>query len=309
MPEIPKATQRGSHRLPGTPEKSGFRRGGEKRGSNGHGNWPQSHGNRPRSDEKRLDDPERRSALKNSPNRPQTRNLTICGRAANRRPEILARRANSADCPCSRPSDVPSSTHLHLRVPASIKPYSLLSDSSTMNESDAKATLRQLGITPTPELIRNWIRANEVEHKVDAEEPELSKGHLLPPSLAHQSPPISTGEIKSRADGLPHGASNSNLEPVLIEQGTLEKGSSGRKPGRPRIIASWFPAVAQSMADGTSLRVALAINRLYLSKTQMRALYRNVTFKAMHQEARRRFLIEHFGRRPNLEVIIGRFVL
>jgi hypothetical protein len=127
------------------------------------------------------------------------------------------------------------------------------------------------------------------------------------PSLA-QDEPILIHSFKPRADGLPQGSSKSNLEPVLVEQGTLEKTTRRRKPGRPRIIASWFPAVAQTMADGTSLRTALAINRLYLSKTEMRALYRNVTFKAMYQEARRRFLIEHYGRRPMLRASAARFL-
>jgi hypothetical protein len=166
-----------------------------------------------------------------------------------------------------------------------------------MNESNARATLRALGITPTPELIRNWMRASEVEHKLKAVEPELIADRPQPLGVEHLTEAIITCEAKSRVDGLPQGSSKSNLEPILVEQGTLEKPATRRKPGRPRIIASWFPAVAQTMADGTSLRTALAINRLYLSKTEMRALYRNVTFKAMHQEVRRRFLTEHFGRR------------
>jgi hypothetical protein len=177
-----------------------------------------------------------------------------------------------------------------------------------MNESNARATLRALGINPTPELIRNWIRAAQVEHGVDTEQPELSEGHRGTPSVVHQSQTISAGENKPRVDGLPQGTSKSNLEPVLLEQCALEKSVSKRKPGRPRIIASWFPAVAKTMADGTSLRTALAINRLFLSKKEMRAVYRNTTFKAMYEEARRRFLIEHFGRTPNLAVIVGRFV-
>ena len=110
------------------------------------------------------------------------------------------------------------------------------------------------------------------------------------------APPAS----KSRADGLPRGSTESSLQPVWLEQGTLAKTSNREKSGRARTIASWFPAVAQTMADGTNLRTALATNRLSLSKSEMRALYRNTTFKALYQEARRRFLIEHFGRRPAL---------
>ena len=83
---------------------------------------------------------------------------------------------------------------------------------------------------------------------------------------------------------------------------------TGGKPGRPRIVASWFPAVAETMADGTTLRVALAINGLALGANEIRALYRNTTFKALYQEARRRYLIENWGRsrRPSLRALLGR---
>lgn len=81
-----------------------------------------------------------------------------------------------------------------------------------------------------------------------------------------------------------------------------------RKPGRPRIVASWFPAVAQTMADGTTLRSALVMNGLSLSENEMRALYRNRTLQALYQEARRRYLIENWGRSkaPSLRSLIGR---
>jgi hypothetical protein len=177
---------------------------------------------------------------------------------------------------------------------------------SSMNESSAKAALRQLGIAPAPELIRNWIRAAEAEHSIQADEPELTGEGPRATAVAQVCEPTSRRGSNRRADGLPQGNSPSNLEPLLLEQGTFEKTPGRRKAGRPRIIASWFPAVAQTMADGTSLRAALAINRLYLSKSEMRALYRNTTFKAMYQEARRRFLIEHFGRRPTLRARVGR---
>ena len=59
-----------------------------------------------------------------------------------------------------------------------------------------------------------------------------------------------------------------------------------RKGGRPRVVASWFPAVAQSMADGTPLRDALRLNGITLEKRQIRALYRNEEFKKLWQEAR-----------------------
>jgi len=80
-----------------------------------------------------------------------------------------------------------------------------------------------------------------------------------------------------------------------------------RKPGRLLTVASWFPAVAETMADGTTLRTALAIHKLTLSANEMRSLYRNKTFKALYQEARRRYLIENWGRKgPSLRAILGR---
>ena len=186
-----------------------------------------------------------------------------------------------------------------------------------MNESEARTALRELGVTPTPELIRNWIRAAEVEHRLQAEEWELTGEHPQPPAVAQQSDPTSS---KSRADGKPQGSSNSVLKPVLVQQGTLEKppvefiqfpaGYKRRKSGRPRIIASWFPAVAKTMADGTTLRTALAINGLSLRANEMRALYRNRAFQALYQQARRRFLIENWGhsKMPSLRSVLGRLL-
>jgi hypothetical protein len=97
------------------------------------------------------------------------------------------------------------------------------------------------------------------------------------------------------------------------EQNSPEETSSPqrrrRKPGRPLTIASWFPAVAKTMADGTTLRTALAMNRLSLSANEMRALYRNKTFKGLYQEAPRRYLIENWGRSgPSLRAILGRCI-
>lgn len=87
------------------------------------------------------------------------------------------------------------------------------------------------------------------------------------------------------------------------------EGQRTRKPGRPLTVASWFPAVAATMADGTTLRTALAMNGLTLSANEIRSLYRNKTFKGLYQEARRRYLIENWGRSgPSLRAILGRCV-
>jgi hypothetical protein len=62
------------------------------------------------------------------------------------------------------------------------------------------------------------------------------------------------------------------------------------------------------MADGTSLKIALAMNCLNLSKSEIRACYRNRTFQSLYQEARRKFLAEHYGRKPTLRADIGRYM-
>lgn len=143
-----------------------------------------------------------------------------------------------------------------------------------MHESDARAALIAMGIAPTRELIRNWLAAEA------AGDEEQSGGRSQPQQPGGAASPT-------------HPGSKSLLEPLLRRQGTLEK----RRAGRPRIIASWFPAVAQTMADGTSLRTALAINGIHgLSKSELRGCYRNLSLKALYQEARRRFLFEHYGR-------------
>ena len=62
------------------------------------------------------------------------------------------------------------------------------------------------------------------------------------------------------------------------------------------------------MADGTSLKTALTMNGLNLSKSEIRACYRNRTFQALYQEARRKFLAERYGRKPILRANIGRYM-
>ncbi len=107
---------------------------------------------------------------------------------------------------------------------------------------------------------------------------------------------------------------NSLTGPTLLEMSgnpiyqELERPDGRRKPGRPRIVASWFPKVAQTMADGTSLKTTLAMNGLNLSKSEVRACYRNRTLKALYTEARRRYLAEHYGRKPTHRAVFGRYL-
>jgi hypothetical protein len=62
------------------------------------------------------------------------------------------------------------------------------------------------------------------------------------------------------------------------------------------------------MADGTSLKTALAMNGLDLSRSEIRACYRNRTFQALYQEARQQFLRANYGRKPTLRAKFGRYM-
>jgi hypothetical protein len=176
-----------------------------------------------------------------------------------------------------------------------------------MNESDAKAAFRAMGIPrPSRCLIDAWLRAAEIERQMAAAE-QAPAPTVEDPMPMPINGPGETGPPQASAKS-PAPRGKSVLEPILRERGALAGPSKRRKPGRPRIVASWFPAVAKTMADGTTLRTALAMNGLSLSANEMRALYRNRTFQALYQEARRRYLIENWGRSkvPSLRSVLGR---
>lgn len=173
-----------------------------------------------------------------------------------------------------------------------------------MNESDARAALREMGIKPSRQLIENWIRAAEAEEAwsepVSKPVPISERDSLeaLAPIIATESEQPTT--VRS---------SKSSLLPRLQESGELTRPPGPRRAGRPRIIACWFPKVAETMADGTSLKMALAINGIIsLSKSEIRACYRNRTLQALYQEARQNFLAANYGRRPTLRAKIGRYI-
>jgi len=54
--------------------------------------------------------------------------------------------------------------------------------------------------------------------------------------------------------------------------------------------------------------VALAMNNIFFSKSEVRACYRNRTLQALYHEARRKFLAEHCGRKRTLRAVIGRYM-
>ena len=152
------------------------------------------------------------------------------------------------------------------------------------DETRAREALRALGITPTRQLIRQWILA-------PPEEEEEAVQSLPPPSMSPaikqlERPPTTSQPYCARR---PRGYSKSQLEPVLRDQGSLERKSGIRKRGRPRIVASWFEDVATIMADGTPLRVALRRIGITLDRNQIRAVYRNTEFRRKYQDCQKGF--------------------
>jgi hypothetical protein len=151
-------------------------------------------------------------------------------------------------------------------------------------ELRAREMLRAMGIQkPSATLIEDWIRANRAE-----QEPPEDWLTPPPPARPPSQCPAPSPEVQNLGPKRPRGYSKSNLEPVLREQGTLGRQHDVRKPGRPRVVASFFPALARTMADGTSLREALKRHGITLDKLQIRALYRSSEFKRLYQEARHR---------------------
>jgi len=173
-----------------------------------------------------------------------------------------------------------------------------------MNESEAKAALRYMGINPTPQLIENWLRAANAEQA----ESELAA------DVETDSPPYRTNlpeqpEHSARPERHQPPSSKSRLEPILRDSGQLQRQPGPRKPGRPRIVARWFEKVAETMADGTSLKMALAMNGIrHFSKSEIRACYRNKTLQAMYTEARQKYLAEHYGHKPTLRAKFGHYL-
>lgn len=74
------------------------------------------------------------------------------------------------------------------------------------------------------------------------------------------------------------------------------------KRGRPRKFAPWFAAVANTMANGTTLRTALRLNNLTLEDSEMRLLYKNLEFRKMYRVERHLFMYNQFGKRPQTEL-------
>jgi hypothetical protein len=167
-----------------------------------------------------------------------------------------------------------------------------------MNDSDPKAALRKMGIrNPSRQLVDNYMRVQQAEEwALEVPEMAASAQETQEPGINAKQDDPSAAEAKR-----PHPSSESALEPRLRETGQLERPRGPRKPGRPRIIASFYPALARVMADQTPLPQALRILGIHLDKRQVRALYRSREFKEMYQEARRQFLSD-YGKRSTQQL-------
>lgn len=75
-----------------------------------------------------------------------------------------------------------------------------------------------------------------------------------------------------------------------------------RKPGRPRKFAPWFEKVAKTMANGTTLRMALIWNGIQLTPSEIRLLYKNLEFRRMYRLERHLYMLNEFGKRPPTEM-------
>lgn len=158
-----------------------------------------------------------------------------------------------------------------------------------MTRQEAIEALQAQGIrNPSEQLVSDWLRMQQSQEwalELTDNAPELRTGVEQEPS----SPGSAGSENPTPPRPL---SSKSNLKPLLQERGELLR-EHPRRPGRPKIIAPWYQAVATAMADGTPLREALSICGIYgLTPKQIRSLYRNRAFQALYREARRKWWAE-----------------
>lgn len=152
-----------------------------------------------------------------------------------------------------------------------------------MTEQDARAALRAQGITnPSNALVENWLRVQQYEEAASLPPPSRERVGDMQPCI---NPSLSLEDTTTSVD---RPSSESNLEPLLRERGELVR-EHPRKPGRPKVVAPWFQALATRMADGTSMRKSLASLGIHLGQREIRALYRNTALSAMRREARQKW--------------------
>src|SRR5262245_1530117 len=166
-----------------------------------------------------------------------------------------------------------------------------------MTRQEAIEALRSQGIrNPSGQLVKDYMRVQQ------AEEWALEVPSLGSESAQAEPEPSSPGSAGNENPAPPRpSSSKSSLKPLLQASGELVRPAGRRKAGRPRVLAAWFQAVATRMADGTSLRKALALCGIYgLTPKQIRSLYRNRAFQALYKETRRKFLLDYGKRSPQV---------
>lgn len=136
---------------------------------------------------------------------------------------------------------------------------------ATPREVRAVEELRAKGITPTVQAVEEWLSRRSRARKLRSSVPRVE-------STAPEAPPVSLEMPPPEPT------------PVFGYDAAPRPG-----PGRRRKVAPWFPAVAETMANGTTLREALIRHGILgLTERETQNLYRNVTFKRLYMEARRR---------------------
>jgi hypothetical protein len=146
---------------------------------------------------------------------------------------------------------------------------------TTISNSDLTAAIRALeakGLPTTHQAVLNWLAQR--------------RGRTSAPAAAQLEP---TTERPCEAE--PH---ERKVGPTVVAC----VAASQNKRGRPPRFATWFPAVAKTMADGTALRMALLLNSVSLSNPEIRRLYRLVEFRRLYRLECRMYQLERWGRIP-----------
>jgi hypothetical protein len=148
-------------------------------------------------------------------------------------------------------------------------------------DSDLTAAIRALvaeGRPTTHQAVLDWLARHgrrSLPPPPAAQEPRTAQTCEAPRDEPQPAPPVASRPAPSAAEN---------------------------KRGRPPRVASWFPAVAKTMADGTTLRMALLLNSIRLDACEIRRLYRLVEFRRLYSLERRMYQLQKWGRIPQDEL-------
>lgn len=144
---------------------------------------------------------------------------------------------------------------------------------TTISNSDLTAAIRALeadGLPTTHQAVLEWL-AQHGRRPLPPQEPRTEHTCQAPSVESQVALPVAPRPTPSAGEN---------------------------KRGRPPRCASWFPGVAKTMADGTTLRMALLLNGVSLSNPEIRRLYRLVEFQRLYRVERRIHQLEKWGRIP-----------